>query len=544
MLSTNTKRCIRLFGLASLVLSASVLAADTDNAIENMSGTVTNIAVTAQTTATDTNALATMPTWVLVKPDTTLWRIAVNHTPKGFNPWQTVMSLYQINPKAFRQGDISVLYANTKLRMPTRSQLGALTTRQAKAVYDTLVPASATVSSFKPVSQKPAIAQPDPQNVQAAKLQQQVQDQQNTLNALATQSNVLQTQVNQLKANQTKAFSQQELLATTNQNLAQGVVKQEQELKALNDQRSLIAADMQALGQTFQATRGQLNEAQKDLLQVEKTLAITQNDLKLAQQKKRLVEQAEAEAKVEAEAKAKAEKTTQKLKQAETAKLAQEVQEAKEAKKAQKAKEAKEAKEVKEAKEAKEVEQAKRAQELKQAKAAQLVLADKKAALIEQAEKSPEALPMLEKSTAGRLTTEHIILLLFMLIVFILGALWWAFTRGKKARKVKPKVTQAQAQSRATDKALNTQINVSRASLTNDVNDMLAGHGPMPNDADEPVEYLSHEADMDTKLFLASSYKDMGEVQTAIDILQEVINKGNADQQAQARQLLATIDKA
>ena len=524
MLSTNTKRCIRLFGLASLVLSASVLAADTDNAIENMSGTVTNIAVTAQTTATDTNALAMMPTLVLVKPDTTLWRIAVNHTPKGFNPWQTVMSLYQINPKAFRQGDISVLYANTKLRMPTRSQLGALTTRQAKAVYDTLVPASATVSSFKPVSQKPAIAQPDPQNVQAAKLQQQVQDQQNTLNALATQSNVLQTQVNQLKANQTKAFSQQELLATTNQNLAQGVVKQEQELKALNDQRSLIAADMQALGQTFQATRGQLNEAQKDLLQVEKTLAITQNDLKLAQQKKRLVEQAEAKEKVE--------KTTQKLKQAETAKLAQE------------AKEAKEAKEVKEAKEAKEVEQAKRAQELKQAKAAQLVLADKKAALIEQAEKSPEALPMLEKSTAGRLTTEHIILLLFMLIVFILGALWWAFTRGKKARKVKPKVTQAQAQSRATDKALNTQINVSRASLTNDVNDMLAGHGPMPNDADEPVEYLSHEADMDTKLFLASSYKDMGEVQTAIDILQEVINKGNADQQAQARQLLATIDKA
>jgi len=522
MLSTNTKRCIRLFGLASLVLSASVLAADTDNAIENTSGTVTNIAVTAQTTATDTNALATMPTWVLVKPDTTLWRIAVNHTPKGFNPWQTVMSLYQINPKAFRQGDISVLYANTKLRMPTRSQLGALTTRQAKAVYDTLVPASATVSSFKPVSQKPAIAQPDPQNVQAAKLQQQVQDQQNTLNALATQSNVLQTQVNQLKANQTKAFSQQELLATTNQNLAQGVVKQEQELKALNDQRSVIAADMQALGQTFQATRGQLNEAQKDLLQVEKTLAITQNDLKLAQQKKRLIEQAEAKA----EAKAKAEKTTQKLKQAETAKLAQEVQE------------------VKEAKEAKEVEQAKRAQELKQAKAAQLVLADKEAALIEQAEKSPEALPMLEKSTAGRLTTEHIILLLFMLIVFILGALWWAFTRGKKARKVKPKVTQAQAQSRATDKALNTQINVSRASLTNDVNDMLAGHGPMPNDADEPVEYLSHEADMDTKLFLASSYKDMGEVQTAIDILQEVINKGNADQQAQARQLLATIDKA
>ena len=522
MLSTNTKRCIRLFGLASLVLSASVLAADTDNAIENTSGTVTNIAVTAQTTATDTNALATMPTWVLVKPDTTLWRIAVNHTPKGFNPWQTVMSLYQINPKAFRQGDISVLYANTKLRMPTRSQLGALTTRQAKAVYDTLVPASATVSSFKPVSQKPAIAQPDPQNVQAAKLQQQVQDQQNTLNALATQSNVLQTQVNQLKANQTKAFSQQELLATTNQNLAQGVVKQEQELKALNDQRSVIAADMQALGQTFQATRGQLNEAQKDLLQVEKTLAITQNDLKLAQQKKRLIEQAEAKA----EAKAKAEKTTQKLKQAETAKLAQEVQE------------------VKEAKEAKEVEQAKRAQELKQAKAAQLVLADKEAALIEQAEKSPEALPMLEKSTAGRLTTEHIILLLFMLIVFILGALWWAFTRGKKARKVKPKVTQAQAQSRATDKALNSQINVSRASLTNDVNDMLAGHGPMPNDADEPVEYLSHEADMDTKLFLASSYKDMGEVQTAIDILQEVINKGNADQQAQARQLLATIDKA
>ena len=117
MLSTNAKRCIHLFSLASLVLSDSVLAADTDNAAV----VVTDTLLTTQTTVTNINTLAAMPTWVLVKPDTTLWRIAVNHTPKGFNPWQTLMSLYQINLKAFRNGDISVLYANTKLHMPTRN---------------------------------------------------------------------------------------------------------------------------------------------------------------------------------------------------------------------------------------------------------------------------------------------------------------------------------------------------------------------------------------------------------------------------------------
>lgn len=70
----------------------------------------------------------------------------------------------------------------------------------------------------------------------------------------------------------------------------------------------------------------------------------------------------------------------------------------------------------------------------------------------------------------------------------------------------------------------------------------------MYNQADEPVEYLSPEEDLNTKLLLAVSYKDLnspdiGEVQTALAMLQEVSAKGNADQQAQAALLLSTINQ-
>jgi len=72
---------------------------------------------------------------------------------------------------------------------------------------------------------------------------------------------------------------------------------------------------------------------------------------------------------------------------------------------------------------------------------------------------------------------------------------------------------------------------------------MLLGQQSMHYQADEPIEYMSHEEDMVTKLFLASSYKEMGELQAALEILQEVTEKGDADQQAQARVLLSSINK-
>jgi pilus assembly protein FimV len=73
---------------------------------------------------------------------------------------------------------------------------------------------------------------------------------------------------------------------------------------------------------------------------------------------------------------------------------------------------------------------------------------------------------------------------------------------------------------------------------------MLNGQRQMDNQADEPVEYLSHEEEMNTKLDLALSYRDMGEVSQTQTILQEVLQQGNAQQKAQARALLSSINKA
>ena len=58
------------------------------------------------------------------------------------------------------------------------------------------------------------------------------------------------------------------------------------------------------------------------------------------------------------------------------------------------------------------------------------------------------------------------------------------------------------------------------------------------------MEYLSHEEEMNTKLDLALSYRDMGEVSQTQTILQEVLQQGNAQQKAQARALLSSINKA
>jgi FimV-like protein len=84
----------------------------------------------------------------------------------------------------------------------------------------------------------------------------------------------------------------------------------------------------------------------------------------------------------------------------------------------------------------------------------------------------------------------------------------------------------------------------SKEGLSFQVGSILKGETIPNNKNDEPLDYLSHEEDMTTKLFLASSYKDMGELSKARKILTEVGSKGNPEQQEQAQQMLASLDKA
>lgn len=68
-----------------------------------------------------------------------------------------------------------------------------------------------------------------------------------------------------------------------------------------------------------------------------------------------------------------------------------------------------------------------------------------------------------------------------------------------------------------------------------DTSESLADHAP--NDtADAPAS-----AEVDTKLELANAYEEMGDLDGARELLQEVLNEGNAAQQAQARNKLAQL---
>ena len=102
---------------------------------------------------------------------------------------------------------------------------------------------------------------------------------------------------------------------------------------------------------------------------------------------------------------------------------------------------------------------------------------------------------------------------------------------------------QEQDEAQLTGQGFNTEIQDDQVHLSADVEAMLTGQRQMHNKADEPVEYLSHEEEMNTKLDLAQSYRDMGEVLQAQEILQEVLDQGNAEHQAQASALLSSINK-
>jgi FimV-like protein len=430
---------------------------------------------------------------VVVKPGQTLWRIAVNNSPKGISPWQTLMGLYKANPGAYKNGDIRQVLANSRLRLPTVDELSVLTAKQAKAAYDVLVPAPVKVTQKKKAPQKKkvptkgAVAKPDQKNAQQVQLQEQVKSQQEKLNGLASQSKVLQAEVEGLQADHSTALSQQELLVKTSENLANGVAEQKQDINSLNEERMQLEINMLTLDQQFESTQAELNQAQQDLESAQKALVATQ----------------------------------------------------------------------------------------------------------EQANVSSQAKANNDDLMAQGLSVVPMLMFLLVPIVLVLGLIWWIIRRGRKAvpvQKSAPEITDKQPvtldpltdydakpsakvadlhqgakkmqggmpersfieellqqqekdESESTGRGFNSKIADDQVHLSADVEAMLTGQKKMHNQADEPVDYMSLEEEMDTKLYLALSYRDMGEVSQAQATLQEVLREGNAEQKAQASDLLSSINK-
>jgi pilus assembly protein FimV len=61
------------------------------------------------------------------------------------------------------------------------------------------------------------------------------------------------------------------------------------------------------------------------------------------------------------------------------------------------------------------------------------------------------------------------------------------------------------------------------------------------NEAGEDLDFLSDSDETSTKLDLARAYIDMGDREGARDILDEVLLEGDADQQSEARNLMAQL---
>jgi FimV-like protein len=462
---------------------------------------------------------AAVPTVVVVKPGQTLWRIAVNNTPAGTSPWQTLMGLYRANPEAYKNGDIRLLMSNSRLRLPTQEEVNLLNVDQAKAAYQALVPtpvkaikpAPAKPVPVKPVPVKPVIAKPAPVKPAPVKpapvkpipvkpipvkpdpakliAEQQLKNEQDKIKVLAGQSQVLEAEVKGLQADYNSALSQQEMLSKTSKNLAQGVAVQEQDIKNLNAQRAQLENNMLSLDQQFESTQAYLNQAEQKLASAKQELTVTQGKIGLATQVKGLNDRGQ--------------------------------------------------------------------------QVAEWINVTKMAAF------------------------------LLVPVLLVIGLIWWIIGRGKKrvAQHVAPEITdeeditldpladydtkpsvkaadlhqsakkmqggmpersfieellqqQEADEAQLTRQGFSSEIEDDQVHLSTDIEAMLNGQRQMDNQADEPVEYLSHEEEMNTKLDLALSYRDMGEVSQTQTILQEVLQQGNAQQKAQARALLSSINKA
>ncbi len=419
----------------------------------------------------------TKPELITVRPGQTLWRIAVNNTPTGLSPWQSLLALYNMNPSAFKDGDIRYVMAGRQLTLPNPDQVAALSARQAKAQYDVLVTPK-TKPTPKPAPQPVAKISTELLD----EVQQKVQAQQQQVTQLTSQSEQLEAQLAELQNDNQSAVQAQQVLQQENQNLAQGVAAQQQDLIGLNQQRASLENNMLSLDQKFEATQMSLNQAEAELLQVQQSLLQTQQ-------------------------------------------------------------------------------------------AAESVQAEKLSGFDMQSIYSMMAVLLIP-------------------VLIVLGLVWWLVSRGRgvtKPHAIEPAVVesaplsldplakydskpsakvadlqtsalqmqgmpersfieqllqeqdQAELESAPREHSQPAALEDDQVHLSKDIEALLNQRHQPQVAADEPVDYLSPEDDMNTKLDLARSYRDMGQISDAQAVLDQVLKFGNTDQQAQATLLLSRL---
>ena len=261
---------------------------------------------------------------ITVKPGQTLWRVAVDSAPKDISPWQSLMAIYKANPKAFKNGRITHLMAASKVTIPTVDSMRNLTVKQAEAAYEQIVASykAVTVTPAKEVERpkakavakpvvKQKIEQPNTvaierQNQQIAvakaKQEEQLQDMNATLAKLEGQSQFLQQQLKDLEAERNQAANEAEELQSKNQELAQGLESQQQSLQILTQNKEVLKQDLTSLGQQVGVTELELQDKQKQLSDLgEEVNALQQEKLSIAtiQVQPNVQESASAEPNVE-----------------------------------------------------------------------------------------------------------------------------------------------------------------------------------------------------------------------------------------------------
>lgn len=415
----------------------------------------------------------TKPEFITVRPGQTLWRIAVNNTPTNRSPWQSLLAFYNLNPTAFKDGDIRYVMAGRQLKLPTPEQVEALSARQAKAQYDVLVP-----PKKKPAPQLVAKVS----TVLLDEVQQKVASQQQQVTQLTSQSQQLAAQLTELQNDKQSAVQAQQVLQQENQNLAQGLAAQQQDLIGLNQQRASLENNLLSLDQKFEATQVSLNQAEAELLRVQQSLLQSQQ-------------------------------------------------------------------------------------------ATGSVEADKTSGFDQQSIYSMMAVLLIP-------------------VLMVLGLVWWLVSRGRGSTKphpIEPAVVEksplslgplaeydnkpsakvadlktsalqkqsmpersfieqllqeqdlAELDSASRERAQPAALADDQVHLSRDIEAMLNQRHQPQEAADEPVDYLSSEEDMNTKLDLARSYRDMGQISDAQAVLDQVLKFGNTDQQAQATLLLSRL---
>ena len=76
---------------------------------------------------------------VVVAPEQTLWRVAVENAPVNTNPWQMLIAIYKTNPEAFRDGHIGHIITGSQITIPSNEQINLLSAKQAEAEYQQLI---------------------------------------------------------------------------------------------------------------------------------------------------------------------------------------------------------------------------------------------------------------------------------------------------------------------------------------------------------------------------------------------------------------------